>query len=111
MIVPQNSCETLRFSGKWGIYQCYFKRTEAFHLTEAATNKKRRFLHSETIFRNTGLLALWLAIVAVINFDVLKSADLLNTAVIQNSSCKRPLLCSKVLYALINLEAEFGAGA
>lgn len=97
--------------GSEELNQCYFKRTEAFHLTEAATNKKDAFYILKQYLETLACWLCGLPIVAVINFDVQKSADLLNTAVIQNRSYKRSLLCSKSLCALINLEAEFGAGA
>lgn len=68
-------------------------------------------LCSVTIFGKVSLLALVFMIAAVVKFDMLKGVDLLNAAVIQNSSCMRPSVCCKVLYTLVNLAAEFRAGA
>lgn len=42
---------------------------------------------------------------------LLTGVDLLNAAVIQSRSCKRPLARCEASYTLINLAAVFGAGA
>lgn len=57
------------------------------------------------------LLALLFMNATVVKFDMLKGADLLNAAVIQNRSCTRPSVCCKVLYTLVNLAAVFRSGA
>lgn len=62
------------------------------------------------IFGSDALLAQQFVNATVVKFDVLKGVDLLNAAVIQNRSCKRPSVCGKVLYTLINLAAVFRSG-